>query len=69
VTEERSFGTLLVRHKLDNGIPQEMISCHTGEIDAFWTNAETQSVSPFPACPMDHTEWGQKISVKPTMYF
>ncbi|MFZ7093785.1 DUF411 domain-containing protein [Primorskyibacter sp. 2E233] len=35
VTEERSFGTLLVRHKLDNGIPQEMISCHTGEIEGY----------------------------------
>ncbi|CUH51851.1 hypothetical protein GCM10011534_45200 [Pseudooceanicola nanhaiensis] len=35
MTEERSFGTLLVRHKLDNGIPQEMISCHTGEIEGY----------------------------------
>ncbi|NOD48455.1 MULTISPECIES: DUF411 domain-containing protein [Ruegeria] len=35
VTEERSFGTLLVRHKLDNGIPEKMISCHTGEIDGY----------------------------------
>ncbi len=36
VTTENSFGTLLVRHKLDNGIPQEMISCHTGEIDGYF---------------------------------
>lgn len=35
VTEERSFGTLLIRHKMDNGIPQEMMSCHTGEIDGY----------------------------------
>ena len=35
VTEERSFGTQLVRHKLDNGIPEEMMSCHTGEIDGY----------------------------------
>lgn len=35
VTEERSFGTLLIRHKLDNGIPKKMISCHTGEIDGY----------------------------------
>ena len=35
VTTENSFGTLLIRHKLDNGIPQEMISCHTGEIDGY----------------------------------
>ena len=35
VTEERSFGTLLIRHKLDNGIPERMISCHTGEIEDY----------------------------------
>lgn len=35
VSTENSFGTLLIRHKLDNGIPQEMISCHTGEIDGY----------------------------------
>ena len=32
VTTERSFGTLLIRHKLENGIPQNITSCHTGEI-------------------------------------
>jgi hypothetical protein len=36
VTTETSFGTLLIRHKLDNGIPQQMISCHTGEIDGYF---------------------------------
>ena len=36
VTTENSFGTLLIRHKLDNGIPQDMISCHTGEIDGYF---------------------------------
>ena len=35
VTEERSFGQLLIRHKLDNGIPQNMMSCHTGKIDDY----------------------------------
>lgn len=35
VTTERSFGTLLIRHKLDNGIPQNMTSCHTGEIEGY----------------------------------
>lgn len=35
VTTETSFGTLLIRHKLDNGIPQRMISCHTAEIDGY----------------------------------
>lgn len=36
VTTENSFGTLLIRHKLDNGIPQQMTSCHTGEIDGYF---------------------------------
>lgn len=36
VTTETSFGTLLIRHKIDNGIPQRMISCHTGEIDGYF---------------------------------
>jgi len=35
VTTERSFGTLLIKHKLENGIPQGMISCHTGEIEGY----------------------------------
>ena len=35
VTTERSFGTLLIRHKLDSGIPQNMTSCHTGEIEGY----------------------------------
>lgn len=35
VTTEDSLGTLLMRYKLDNGIPQDMISCHTGRIDQY----------------------------------
>ena len=35
VTTERSFGTLLIQHKLENGIPQNMTSCHTGEIEGY----------------------------------
>ncbi len=35
VTVEASMGTLLARYKLDNGIPQEMVSCHTGKIDGY----------------------------------
>ena len=35
VTVEESGGTLLVRYKLDNGIPQEMSSCHTGRIAGY----------------------------------
>jgi hypothetical protein len=35
VTTEDSLGTLLMRYKSDNGIPQAMISCHTGRIDQY----------------------------------
>ncbi len=35
VTTEPSLGTLLMRYKLDNGIPQEMISCHTGRVEGY----------------------------------
>ncbi len=36
VTTENSIGTLLMRHKIESGIPQEMLSCHTGEIDGYF---------------------------------
>ncbi len=35
VTTEPSLGTLLMRYKLDNGIPQEMFSCHTGRVEGY----------------------------------
>ncbi|MWD27214.1 DUF411 domain-containing protein [Aquicoccus sp. SCR17] len=35
VTTERSFGTLLIQHKLENGITQNMTSCHTGEVEGY----------------------------------
>lgn len=35
VTEEAARGTALARYKIDNGIPLEMISCHTGEIEGY----------------------------------
>ena len=35
VTTEASAGTLLMRYKLDNGIPQEMVSCHTGRVNGY----------------------------------
>ena len=35
VTTERSYGTLLIRHKLENGIPQNMTSCHTGDVEGY----------------------------------
>jgi hypothetical protein len=35
VTVEESIGTALARYKIDNGIPQEMSSCHTGKIAGY----------------------------------
>ena len=35
VTTERSLGTLLIKYKQDNGIPQNMASCHTGKIEGY----------------------------------
>jgi len=35
VTSENGFGTLLIRYKLDNGVPQKMMSCHTAKVDGY----------------------------------
>lgn len=35
VTTEPSAGTLLMRYKSDNGIPQGMISCHTARVEGY----------------------------------
>ena len=35
VTVEESIGTVLARYKIDNGIPKEMSSCHTGRIAGY----------------------------------
>lgn len=35
VTVEPARGAALTRHKLSNGIPVEMMSCHTAEIDGY----------------------------------
>ena len=35
VTTEASMGTLLMRYKSENGIPQEMTSCHTANVDGY----------------------------------
>ena len=36
MTYENLAAGLLARHKFANGIPQEMVSCHTGEIDGYF---------------------------------
>ncbi|MBC7179730.1 MAG: DUF411 domain-containing protein [Roseovarius sp.] len=35
VTTEASTGTQLMRYKFENGIPQTMVSCHTGRVDGY----------------------------------
>jgi len=35
VTSENSLGMLLIRHKLDSGIPADMFSCHTARVDGY----------------------------------
>lgn len=34
-TGQDLFGGLLVRFKLDNGVPQRMVSCHTALVDGY----------------------------------
>ncbi len=35
VTDEVSMGTLLIKYKLDLGIPEKAFSCHTGTVDGY----------------------------------
>lgn len=35
VTSENGFGSLLIRYKMDNGVPQAMMSCHTAKVDGY----------------------------------
>jgi hypothetical protein len=35
VATENSFGADLMRYKIENGIPPEMVSCHTARIDGY----------------------------------
>lgn len=35
VTDEVSMGTLLIKYKLDHGIPEKAFSCHTGIVDGY----------------------------------
>jgi len=35
VTEEERYGTLLMIYKSDNGIPEKLISCHTGSVEGY----------------------------------
>ena len=36
VTSEERFGTLLMQHKIDLGVPIELTSCHTGSVDGYF---------------------------------
>ena len=35
VTDEVSMGTLLIRFKMDHGVPAKAFSCHTGVVDGY----------------------------------
>ena len=35
MTEEERYGTLLMTYKMDVGVPQRMISCHTGVAEGY----------------------------------
>jgi hypothetical protein len=35
VTDEERYGTLLMTYKAEVGVPQRMISCHTGMIEGY----------------------------------
>ena len=35
VTDEVSMGTLLIRYKMDKGVPVKAFSCHTGTVDGY----------------------------------
>lgn len=36
VTSEERFGTLLMQHKIDLGVPIELTSCHTGLVEGYF---------------------------------
>lgn len=36
VTSEERFGTLLMQHKIDLGVPIELTSCHTGSVNGYF---------------------------------
>ena len=36
VTSETSFGTLLIQHKIDLGVPTSHQSCHTGQVEGYF---------------------------------
>lgn len=35
VTEEERYGTLLIRFKMDMGVPHQVYSCHTGTVEGY----------------------------------
>lgn len=43
VTTERSAGTLLIQYKIENGIPQNMISCHTARVEGYMIEGHVPS--------------------------
>ena len=42
------MGTLLMRYKSDNGIPQEMVSCHTGQVEGYMIEGHVPAAAERP---------------------
>ena len=77
VTTEDSLGTLLMRYKSDNGIPQDMILCHTGRIDQYMLEGHVspsdirrllaERPGPCLVCPTAHQGWVRKANARHMM--
>lgn len=80
VTTEASMGTLLMRHKSDNGIPQEMVSCHTGQVEGYMIEGHVPAADirrllgerpdavglAVPGMPYGSPAWGRRANARPT---
>ncbi len=49
VTSEERYGALLIRHKMDLGVPTSQLSCHTGD---FFSYLRPPSSPPAPIAPL-----------------
>ncbi len=47
-THEERFGTLLMQHKLDLGVPVEHSTCHTGSIDGYFLESHVPAADTRP---------------------
>lgn len=56
VAEEERYPSALIQYKLANGIPQNMISCHTGEVAGYMLEGHV------PGMPTALPAWGRKAT-------